>query len=752
MPKVSPGQFSFAGGEIGPLVRGRVDMDRYKQSVETMENWIATVQGPVLRRPGTKFVAEATDSTATARLVPFEFSTEQAYVLEVPANTTGHVFKDHGVIESGGSPITVVSGSLHDLDRMKYAQSADVIYLTSSETWPIKYTRTSHTSWTATTVRDMDGPYLPVNTTAITITPSATTGTITLTCSIQVFNGNDIGRLVRIKSGATWGYVRITNWSGGTPLSATATVLSTLGGTSATTDWRLGLWSGNTGFPNSVTFHEDRLWFGGPDDYPNRIDGSNVGEYENFAPSEADGTITDSHAVSFTLNSDKSNANKWLVSDERGLQVGTGGDGFTVTSNDSSSGITPTSVSAKRSFAVKCADEMPVMVAGSLLFIERSGKKLRELRYFYDAERAEVADLTALASHITGDGIKDLQFQSEPRPIVWAVTEGGELIGMTYERDAESLKVAWHRHVLGGVSDADGSPAKVESIAVIPSPEGDREELWLYVQRYIDGATVRHIEYMTPEFEDTIEQEDAFFVDCGLTHDTVVSIAGATQANPCVISSIAHGLSNGNTVRIADVGGMTQLNGNTYTVANVTANTFELSGVNSTGYGAYTSGGTATRLVTTVSGLDHLEGEEVAVLADGVKQNNKTVSGGSITLDAQAAKVHVGLPYNSDLKLLRTEAGAADGAALGKIRRVHKYNLYVHRTLGMKIGMDSFEDMATIQFREGEQVAGVELYSGLKSGTFFTYYNKENQICLRANGPYPAAVLVMTWQMVTQDG
>lgn len=73
------------------------------------------------------------------------------------------------------------------------------------------------------------------------------------------------------------------------------------------------------------------------------------------------------------------------------------------------------------------------------------------------------------------------------------------------------------------------------------------------------------------------------------------SVTGATQANPCVVTvSTAHYFTAGMTVTFSGVGGMTQLNGNTYTIANPTATTFELSGTNSTGYGAYTSGGTAS--------------------------------------------------------------------------------------------------------------------------------------------------------------
>lgn len=84
---------------------------------------------------------------------------------------------------------------------------------------------------------------------------------------------------------------------------------------------------------------------------------------------------------------------------------------------------------------------------------------------------------------------------------------------------------------------------------------------------------------------------EPFFVS--FNTDTSV-ITGASNTNPCVVTSVAHPWEDGDEIWIEDVGGMTELNGNMYTVANSTANTFELSGINATGYGTYTTGGTVS--------------------------------------------------------------------------------------------------------------------------------------------------------------
>jgi len=77
--------------------------------------------------------------------------------------------------------------------------------------------------------------------------------------------------------------------------------------------------------------------------------------------------------------------------------------------------------------------------------------------------------------------------------------------------------------------------------------------------------------------------------------ETAKSVSGATQANPCVVTVTSHGYSNGDEVYLDLVEGMTELNGARYTIANKTANTFELSGIDSTSYTAYTTGGTCER-------------------------------------------------------------------------------------------------------------------------------------------------------------
>jgi len=365
--------------------------------------------------------------------------------------------------------------------------------------------------------------------------------------------------------------------------------------------------------------------------------------------------------------------------------------------------------------------------------------------------------LTILAEHISEGGISEMAAQKEPQPILWSVRGDGQLIGLTYERDIDSFKVGWHRHILGGVSDAAGTATKVESVAVIPNPAGTRDELWILVQRYINGAVVRHIEYLTPIFNDEIKQKDAFFVDSGLSYDAPLTISAITKANPGVITATSHGFSNGDKILLSDILGMSQLNGESVLAANVTTHTFEitnLAGTNldTSSYSTYVSGGEARKFVSIISGLDHLEGEAVDILGDGAVQPSKTVASGSITLSDPATTVHIGYGFVSRGKMLRMNVGAADGTAIGKTQRTHRVGIMFHRSLGLKIGM-SFDDLTAITFRKtsDELSRAVPLFSGILSETVDADYDFENQLCWQQDQPLPSMILAIMPQLHTQD-
>jgi hypothetical protein len=199
------------------------------------------------------------------------------------------------------------------------------------------------------------------------------------------------------------------------------------------------------------------------------------------------------------------------------------------------------------------------------------------------------------------------------------------------------------------------------------------------------------------------------------------------------------------------------VNGESYLVANVGLNTFELTDlegndIDSSAFTTYVSGGEAREYVSTISGLDHLEGETVDILGDGAVQPARTVDSGSITLQNPATTVHIGYGYSSRGKMLRLNAGSADGTALGKTQRTHRIGIMMHRSLGLKIGTD-FDNLDELTFRTfaDNLDRAPALFTGIKSETLNADYNFENQFCWEQDQPLPSMILALMPQMHTQD-
>lgn len=514
MPRVSPVQNNFTAGEISPRLLGREDVARYTAAVARMENYRVMPHGGATRKPGSVFVAECIDSTKKSRLLDFEQSVEQAYVLEF-GDLAMHVFKDNGQVLSGPStPYEIATPFLEaDLFALQYAQNADVMYIANEHYWPRKLTRTGHTSWTLINAPMVDGPYLKENTTSRTMTPSAATGAITIAASTAYFVasmapvGTEPGALIRLKVGANpYGYARITGFVSTTVVNAT--VLSTFTAAAATTVWAEGAWSTYRGFPRSVTFFEQRLYFGGTSYQPQTLWGSTVDAYENFTP----GTADDS-AVAYTIASRKMNAIQWLFGKEI-LFVGTAGTSYT--GGDPTAPLTPTNVRITPGPKHGAAYIAPLEVGNVLLFASRSKRKIREITFEYTDNAYRAPDDTLLAEHITLGGVVQMAYADEPDSVVHIVRSDGVMLAFTF--DKEQQIVAFARDTTEGL---------YESVATIPVSKASGTEgytqRWQIVNRTIGGVTKRYVEYEAPPFEDDVDIEDAFFVDCGLAYDGVAT-------------------------------------------------------------------------------------------------------------------------------------------------------------------------------------------------------------------------------------
>lgn len=730
MPKASPILSSFNAGQWSPRLEGRVDQQKYFSACRELTNFVPQIHGGAIKRSGTRFVREVKDSADNTRLLPFEFSTAQAYVLEF-GDLYMRVYRDNGVVLSAGVPYEVVTPySASQVSGMQIAQSADVLYVAHPDHPPYKISRTADDSWTVSEIAFDWVPFLSENLDiSVTVYASAVTGSgVTLTASSSIFGSDMVdgyfklreivgvnhdewvagasvpagstrrfdGRVYYSTAGGTagtrppvhdqgtesdgnitdWeyyhdgeGYLQITGYTSGTVVTATVIKrlpASIVGSANATWRWTEGAWSDKNGYPTTVTFFDDRLLWAGTAANPQTIWGSVVSDYENHR-----GGTLDDDAYQFTINSDQVNVIQWL-SPGKVLLVGTVGGEFVMRASSLEEAITPTNVRVREENSLGGKNIQPVRIGNATLFVQRAGKKVREMLYDFDTDSYRAKDVTLLAENVTSPSIAELSYQKEPGQIVWAVRSDGVLLGLTYERVEDVF--GWHVHNIAGTD------AKVKSVATIPHPDGDGDQVWLVVERTVNGSTVKYIEYMEKQWERTNSVEDSFFVDSGLTYD----------GSPA----------------------------------------------------------------TVISGLDHLEGETVTILADGATHPDKTVASGTITLDRSTSVAQIGLSYNATLQTLRVEAGAADGTSQGKTKRINNVTFRFDQTgVGLWYGPDT-TTMDELQLRDPSVPMGsaVPIFDGDKGPLVWPAgYEKDGRITIQHRLPLPCTLLAIMPQLTTQD-
>ena len=346
----------------------------------------------------------------------------------------------------------------------------------------------------------------------------------------ELFRKADEGKYIQINSGL----VEITTFIDAT--SVRARVLQALDSADATTVWTLltSYW-GSADNPGAVVFHEDRLVYGGSPSFPNTFWGSATGFHEKFQPGADDGD-----SYTFTLNARKSSFIRWLESRDvliAGLEDSEWQIGLR---NDI---ITPSNIFVRRQTIHGCANIQSVVAEKSILFVERGGDKLRELNFNFESADYIAADKTLLSEDVGGtSGFKQIDVQNRPFPVVWAVNNDGELVGMTYIRD-QNLS-AWHVHKTGATAAgaSDGSDS-YESVAVIPNLADETvDEVWVVVNRTINGSPVRFVERFEKPLDKDAVPTDARMLDAfTLQETTATTVSGLDRFDGDVVKAIRDG-------------------------------------------------------------------------------------------------------------------------------------------------------------------------------------------------------------------
>ena len=730
---------SFSGGEVTQEFYGQIADNKFQTGLALCRNFMVMPHGPITNRAGTRFVREVKDSSKATLLIEFAFSFEQAVVIEfghqyfrfhalgqtllfpaasawvtATAYGVGDLVTDSGTTyycrtahTSGATfvgdaanwyaqpasgvyevPHTYTESQLRDV---QYVQSGDVVTLVHSEHPVRELRRVGATEWELSSVTV--GPTLaaPINLVGVA-TPGATPGTPfdtdyvvtalttsgdeSLRSATETVSNNlyDDGAYNTLTWDAVAGAVRYNVYKKSAGLFGFIGQTETASfkddniapDTGATPPLDIDLFDSTSNYPRAVGYFDQRRVFASTITQPQNTWMTQAGTESNFNYSIP---YQDKDSVQFKLASRGGDAIRHIV--DMDDMILTTAAGIWRISGDASGVITPASVSARRQVAIGAGAARPVL-AGNMLYAAAAGGHIREFGYSQDKNGYTSGDISVRAPHLfDGEEILKMQYALTPWPLVWAVSTSGALLGLTYV--PEQGIGAWHQHTTQG---------EFEDIANIVE-NGDAVS-YLIVNRTINGTTKRYIETMTPlrsrAYADPTAQ---YFVDCGVTYDTVIDGDGAP--------------------------------------------------------------------VTEVSGLDWLEGETVAILADGAECPQQEVVSGTVTLPAEASVIHIGLPFTADAQTLPLALEVA-GYAQGMQKNLNQVFLRVSRSSGVMAGPD-FDSLVMYKQRTTEPMGSApDLKTGIADIVLTPDWTDDGALCIRQSSPLNMTVLSFALDVALSGG
>lgn len=646
-------QTNFTAGELSPRMLGRVDIARYQNGAEIIENAWPLVHGGCIRRDGTLHVAAAKYPNKRSRLIPYIFNTTQAYMCEF-GDLYVRIFFSDGTYTGVELPSPYTEAMLGALD---YVQGADTMFLFNTQVPIHRLRRITNTEWRFAPAPFVTKPFdeKGINFNSLLTISDASVGTgRTITSAVGAFLNADVGREVWSGAGvakltgvtsSTVATVEVLNaftttalptWSlKGSPLTTNTPSVKDPVGASTTLTLALPGWRPedvgkfvkiNGGLVEITTFTSDlvvsaviRSALTAVVASPEKAWSLEASVWDDVDGYPGTGTLHEQRLVAAGSPSYPQTIWESRTGEYLNFELGTKDDdamSFNVSSDQinpithmaqikalialtyggefSLTGgvekpITPTNIQVKNQSVYGCNNVKPVRIGNELYFMQRSNRKLRAMAYKYDSDAYGSPDMSVLSEHITKPGIVDMAYQQEPESILYLVRADGVIATLTVDRDQDV--VGWARQVTDGA---------FESVASVPTATG--EQVWAIVSRTVNGSTVRYVE----RFNEGIR------VDCGI-------------------------------FAIVDAG------------------------------------------ATVWGGLAHLEGRTVDIVADGVVMQQQVVSGGQITLPRSARWVQAGLPFKTKIKTLTPEVTGNTGSVQGNSMRIGEITLRFLETIGCKI-------------------------------------------------------------------
>ncbi len=493
-------------------------------------------------------------------------------------------------------------------------------------------------------------------------------------------------------------------------------------------------------YPATSTYFEQRQVYGGSVNQPDTTQYSRTGDRKNL--SAATPAVSDD-AFSATLNSRQVNEILHYVP-MNSLLVFTSGAEWKVGSGPDTA-FELVSIRQKPQTFWGSSYLQPITSGDTIFYINESRSAVRSFGYSFQLDGYTGTNLGLLANHFLYDRqIVGWCIQTAPEVRFYMCRDDGKILTMTFDKEQEVI--AWTSWETDGWYE--------RAVSLRHTNVHNHDDVYFCVRRTIKGNTVRYLEKLSKRFKD--KPENCYFVDCGLSLDIPITITGVTTTNPVVVTAPSHGLADGDEIDIDDIIWTPAIDVyltetqpiqaiGRYRVANKTANTFELvsatSGLNIDGstWNTYKSGGVVRLAVTSVRGLDHLEGETLVALANGNVIRSLVVSGGKVTFSRAFSRIHLGIPYISDIETL--DINAPKGTFQGLKIKVSSVAVRFEASRGLLIG-PSTSLLVEMKQREFERLGEpTQLLTGVKKITLKPSWSKTGKLTIRQKEPLNMTIL-----------
>lgn len=732
---------SANAGEWSPLLDARYDLEKYSNACRQLQNAIILPYGGFKRRAGTEYIAEVKSSAAKCRLIDFQFSTTTTFILEL-GNEYIRFYSNGAQVESGGSPYEISSPYLTaELFEMQWAQINDVMYLVHPNHPPQKLARVTDTNWTLTEVQFDLPPFLDENLTTTTITPSGTTGNITLTASSALFEAGHVGSYWRIghRREATFVERGITaNGSTTSIRTSTNLTLRTTGTWNATVTVQVSK-DGSTGWET-------------------------IASYDSVDDRNVNADIENSENQYFRITVVNYSSHSGTPTPRAILEVG---DDFVygyakVTGFTSSTVVDATVVNE---FHANTASDIWSEGAWSEVRGFPRTVTIYQQRMMYAGTTYQPQTVWGT---VTGDyenfragtndddGFSYTLGATERNAIQWMVaqrdlligTSGGEwsLASGSFENPLSPTNVLVKRQSTYGSQDLRAT--LVNEVVLFTQRQGRKvREMVFSFER--DGFVAADLTLLSEHItaggivDTAYQQQDNSIFWCitangkllGMTyereqnvigwhrHETdgeFESVATSYGAGSDEVWVIVKRTINGSTKRYVE-----RINPVAWTAKE---DAFYVDC-------GLSYNGSAT---TTLSGLGHLEGKTVQILGDGAVIPDRVVTSGSITLPRAVTKAHVGLKFETIYQPMRIDMDSIAGVTQGETKRIRELVVRVNNTLGLSYS-DGEGTFDRLSFRDTSDPmdASPPLFTGDKVIELEGGYEFEGDFILKQDQPLP---------------